>query len=166
MSFPNCSVFKLVNDYHVPRMDILDDGHYGHLGPDGVRVWRVPLLKQAWKVNRLEPIMKLEVGLFKRRKFSFWNVVMVGHDVFNCIGVYSSLFDYCHRRLCSWNKTHTVVPCHWTKKHVVFAPQYMRDKSTTCWENEPCGYPAGLHQQQRPRRRRLDVDFGGDLLQF
>lgn len=39
-------------------MDIMDDGHYGHLGADGVRIWRVPLLKQAWKVNRLEPIMK------------------------------------------------------------------------------------------------------------
>ena len=74
MSFPNCSFFKLANDYHVPRMDIMFDGHYGHLGPDGVRVWRVPLLKQAWKVNRLEPIMKLEVWLFKRRKFSFWNI--------------------------------------------------------------------------------------------
>ena len=47
MSFPNCSLFKLVNDYHVPRMDIMDDGHYGHLGADGVRIWRVPLLKQS-----------------------------------------------------------------------------------------------------------------------
>ena len=27
--FPNCSLFKLANEFHVPRMDIMDDGQYG-----------------------------------------------------------------------------------------------------------------------------------------
>ena len=43
----------------------------GHLGPQGVRICKVPLLKQAWKLKRLEPIMKLEAGFFKRRTFFF-----------------------------------------------------------------------------------------------
>lgn len=115
MSFPNCSLFELVNDYHVPRMDILDDGHYGHLGADGVRIWRVPLLKQSMEGEASTTNHEIGSFLFGTLLWSVMmcSTVLVPIQVSSIIVIADYALETQHTQSCS-------LPLN--NKHVVFTP--------------------------------------------